>query len=265
MGTKKGKGDIMNLYEAIFVRKTVRKFKMKLMEQSKLDGIMGFAGSIPMLFENLAVEFKIIENVSSGPGVSGPFHVKAPYYLIITSNNQPGYLINAGYLMQQISLYMTSKGIGSCYLGSVKPSREVMEGIKYDYVITLAFGECEHEIYRAADKSRRLPEKDVVIYKEEVNKNIKMVVYAGRLAPSSMNSQPWRFVVYKNRIHIFCKKNVFLSGVLREVKLIDIGICLANMLVTTEELWVECKALRLDNISNLAFKKNDYVISLKIS
>lgn len=254
----------MNLYEAIFVRKSIGKYKMKLIEQSKLDGIMRFAKSLPMLFENIEVEYKIVENIPSKSVFTGPIHVKAPYYLVITSENVSGYLINAGYLMQQISLYMTAKGLGSCFLGNVKPTKEVMEGLTQNYVISLAFGESENEIYRASDKARRLPEEDIAIYKEEVSKNIKNVIRAGRLAPSSLNSQPWRFVIYKNRIHIFCKKNVFLLGILSEMKLIDIGICLANMLVTTEELWIDCKAIRLDNISNIAFKKNDYVISIKM-
>lgn len=254
----------MNLYEAIFVRKSVRKYKMKSIEQAMLDGIFRFANDLPMLFDDIHVEYKIIENVSTNHAVKGLFHVKAPYYLIIASEKSSGYLLNAGYIMQQISLYMTAKGLGSCFQGGVKPNKEIMEGLKYDYVLTLAFGESESEIYRPADKARRLPEEDVAIYKEDVNKNIKNVIKAGRLAPSSMNSQSWRFVIYKSRIHIFCKKNVFLSSVLRETKLIDIGICLANMLVTTEELWIDCKTVRLDNISNIAFKKNDYIISLKL-
>jgi len=254
----------MNLYEGIFVRKSVRKYKMKPIEESRIDGIMCFAESLPMLFQDIAVEYKIINNTQTNELFTGAFTVKAPYYIVLTSEKAPDYLINAGYLIQQISLYLTAKGLGSCYMGSVKPKKTNMEGLQFGYVIALAFGEGEHEVYRTADKAKRLPIDDIAVYKTDVSKNIKSMIQAGRLAPSSMNSQPWRFVVYDNRIHIFCKKNIFLSSVLNEIKLIDIGICLAHLMVAAEELWIDVKALRLDNISNITFKKNDYVISLKM-
>ena len=45
------------------------------------------------------------------------------------------------------------------------------------------------------------------------------------MAPSSMNNQPWRFVAYKNRIHVFAKElnKVKLSS---RMKLIDIGVAM---------------------------------------
>lgn len=259
---------VMNLYEAIFVRKTVRKFKMEPLDQTLLNGIKSFAESIPMLFEGIAVEYRWMENSDIKKYFNGSLTHKAPYYLALYSENIQGFQMNAGYLMQQVSLYLTAKGLGSCYLGMLKPKKGKTEarpdGVKAEYVIALAFGKAENEVYRTSEKAKRLPLNDIAIFKSEVNKNIKTIIQAARLAPSSMNSQPWRLVVYDNRIHIFCKKNIFLSGVLNEAKLVDIGICLAHMLVTAEELWVDVKTVHLDNIKSIALKKNDYVISVKV-
>jgi nitroreductase len=260
---------VMNLYEAIFVRKTVRKYKMEPLDQTLLNGVKSFAESIPMLFEGIAVEYRWMEYSDIKKYLKGSLTHKAPYYLALYSENIQGFQMNAGYLMQQVSLYLTAKGLGSCYLGMLKPKKEKIDGAKpegtrLDYVITLAFGKAENEVYRTSEKAKRLPMNDIAIFKSEVNKNIKTIIQAARIAPSSMNSQPWRLVVYDNRIHIFCKKNIFLSGVLNEAKLVDIGICLAHMLVTAEELWVDVKTVHLDNISSIAFKKNDYVISVKV-
>jgi nitroreductase len=254
----------MNLYEAIFVRKTVRKYKMDKLDQSLLDNIFHFTESIPMLFQEVKVEYKLHEYAEAKKNFSGALTVKAPYYLSIYSEKITGYQMNAGYLMQQISLYLTAKGIGSCYLGMLNPKKGSGIGANLSYIITLAFGEAENDVYRNNEKAKRLPLDDIAIFKSDVNKNMKAIIQATRLAPSSMNSQPWRLVVYDNRIHIFCKKNLFLTGVLKEMKYIDIGICLAHLLVTAEELWVDVKIVKLDNISNLAFKKNDYVISVKM-
>lgn len=299
----------MNLYEAIFVRRTVRKYKTEPLDQNLLNGIKNFAESTPMLFEGINVEYRFLEHSEMKKYFSGALTTKAPYYLVFYSEKIQGYQMNAGYLMQQVSLYLTAKGLGSCYLGMLKPRKtksdstktenlklenpktdnskteeskmekskteksktdnskienSKMETSKMEYVITLAFGKAVNEVYRSSDKAKRLPLEDIAIFKSEVNKNIKTMIQAARLAPSSMNSQPWRLVVYDNRIHIFCKKNIFLTGVLNEVKLIDIGICLAHLLITAEELWIDVKTIHLDNISSIAFKKNDYVISIKM-
>lgn len=255
----------MNLYEAIFVRKTVRKFKMNPIEQGRLDGIVNFAKSLPMIFPDISAEYRILNHTEAKQFYSRTLSIKAPYYFVLFSDKAANYLINAGYLIQQISLYLTAKGLGSCYMGSMKPRKSCVDGMDKEYVISLAFGEGEHEVYRPADKAKRLPMEDIAVYKSEVSKNVKTIIQAGRLAPSGMNSQPWGFVVYDNRIHIFCKKNIFLSSVLSEMKLIDIGICLAHLLVTAEELWVDTKVIRMDNISNITFKKNDYVLTVKMS
>lgn len=255
----------MNLYEAIFVRKTVRKYKMNPLEQGRIDGIIHFAESLEMLFPDITVEYKLMNYSEAKQFFSHNFSIKAPHYLVLFSDNAPNHLINSGYLMQQVSLFLTSKGLGSCYMGSAKPKKSSLEGMDKNYVITLAFGEGEQDVYRSSDRAKRLPLEDIAVFKSEVNRNVKTIIQAARLAPSSMNSQPWGFVVYDNRIHVFCKKNIFLSSVLSEIKLIDIGISLAHLLVTAEELWVDTKTVHMDNISNISFKKNDYVLSIKMS
>lgn len=259
----------MYLYESIFSRKSVRGYKIAPLEQSRLDEILRFAKGLPMLFPEIQVEFTILDNTKNKRNGKNRYFdgvqlLKAPYYLILTSTKENGYFMNAGYLMQQISLYLTTKNLGSCFIGSLKLATEVELSKGMDYVIALAFGESKSNINRPAVKAKRLPEEDVVVYKEEVNESLKTMLKAARLAPSSMNNQPWRFVVYKNRIHVFCKKNLFTSRHISKMKLIDIGISLANLLVVAEEMWIDVSVLRLDNISNKSFKSNDYIITVKL-
>lgn len=257
----------MNFYEAICSRKSVRRYSMKPLTQDHLDEILHFANSLPMLFPNIKVEFKILDcskDKLRKKYFDGVQFVKAPYYLILSSTKEDGYYINAGYLMQQVSLYMTSKNIGSCYQGALKLHKEFDQNTNMENVIILAFGEGKSNIYRRSGKVKRLPEEDVVIYKEEVSESIKTILKAGREAPSSMNNQPWRFVVYQNRIHVFCKKNLLPSNQVSKMKLIDIGIALSNMLVVIDEMWIDVEVYRSNNISKQDFKKNDYMISLKL-
>ena len=82
---------------------------------------------------------------------------------------------------------------------------------------------------------------------------------AARLSPSSMNSQPWRFVVYDNRIHIFSKKHSVEK--LRKWDEVNFGIMFANMMVAAEELWLDVDLIRLGDISQKNFSNNQYVLS----
>jgi len=254
----------MNMFESIFARKSIRHFLPEKIEWDVLADFLKFADNLPMLIEGIAVEFKLINNVQNDQKYTGMFSIKAPYYLSISSEPKEDYLINAGYLMQQLNLYLTSKGLGSCFMGSAKPKKSMMATMKYEYIITLGFGKTMEPPYRDSADVKRLPEEDVVVYKEEVRPEIKQMITAARLAPSSMNSQPWRFVVYQNRIHIFCKKNVFLSSILSKTKMIDIGISLANLLLAAEELWVDTSLTKSDIIKSKQFHNNDYILSVVI-
>lgn len=254
----------MNMFEAIFTRKSVRNFIMEKVEWKVLDDILKFANELPKLFDGIAVEFKLVSNIEKKQGFHGPFSVKAPYYICISSEKKDNYLLNAGYMMQQISLYLTTKGLGSCYLGLANPGRGLKSTMRYEYVIALAFGKSATPIHRNHLEANRLPEKDTVVYKEDVNADIRQILTAARLAPSGLNNQPWRFVVYKNRIHIFTRKNATLYKIMDANNMIDIGVMMAHLLIAAEELWVDVSISQLESLKNKPFQKNQYVLTVTI-
>ncbi len=254
----------MNTFEAIFSRKSIRHFKQEKLEWEEIAGLLEYANQLPMLIEGIAVEFKLVSNIEAKQGFSGPFNVKAPYYLCISSETREDYLLNAGYLMQQMNLYLASKGYGTCFMVAY-PGSGLKATMKYEYVVALAFGKTGSNLYRDSSKAKRLPEEEIVVYKEEVTPDIKQVLSAARLAPSVLNSQPWRFVVYKNRIHVFAKKNLFIAKALDYNKMIDMGIMMANLLLTAEELWVEVALSKSEVLQNKSFQNNEYVCTITIA
>jgi len=166
--------------------------------------------------------------------------------------------------MQQLSLYIESKGLGTCFLGSANPGRSLKKTMKYDYVISIAFGKSKDPVYREASEAKRLPEEELVVYKEEVSSDIHKLVEAARLAPSSFNNQPWRFVVYKNRIHVFTKKNPWFAKPMNKMKMIDMGVMMANLMIAAEELWIDVKVTKSDAIKSKSFPNNEYVLTVLI-
>ena len=80
--------------------------------------------------------------------------------------------------------------------------------------------------------------------------------------PSSTNSQPWRFVVYENRIHVFSKKPLDEKSLLNPFTELNFGIMLANVMVAAEEVWVDLDLIKLNNITHKSIPNNQYVISI---
>jgi nitroreductase len=253
----------MTMFDTIFSGRSIRHFLWEKVDWNIIADILKFANGLPMLFEGSSIEFKLVSNIEKKQGFYNPFTVRAPYYLCISSEEKDDFLLNAGYLMQQMNLYIESKGLGACFVGS-NPGRGLRSTMKYDYVVALAFGKPSEELRRDSSEAKRLPENEVVVYKEEVTPDIKEILAAARLAPSGFNGQPWRFVVYKKRIHVFTKKNTLLAKALDYNKMIDMGIMLANLLLAAEELWVDVTISKLDTLKNKPLQNNEYVCTILI-
>lgn len=246
------------MLETILSRQSVRHYKHEKVEWEIIADILRFADELPMLIDGIAVEYKLVSNIETKQGFYGPLSLNAPYYICISSEDKENHLINAGYLMQQISLYINSKGLGTCFIDTATPGRSLRSTMKYKYITAIAFGKAAKPLFREMIDAKRLPEEDVVVYKDEVSLDIKKILTAARYAPSHLNSQPWRFVVYKKRIHIFCKKNAFLKGVLNNSKMIDMGIMLANLLLTAEELWTDVSFTKSETMMQKQLPNNEY-------
>ena len=132
-----------------------------------------------------------------------------------------------------------------------------MQNMKF--IIMLAFGKSKGSYTRKAVDAKRMDLKDLCVYKEVPRQWMKQLLQAARLAPSSMNSQPWRFVVYDNRIHVFAKKhNMNHLGKFEEL---NFGIMFSHLMVVAEELWLDVDLIRLEDITHKNFPNNQYVLS----
>lgn len=252
----------MNLYEGIFYRRSVRSFLMEPIEVKLIENILNFAKHLQMLSPEQKVSYKIVNNLEGRHGlVENMAGGKAPYYLLLYAKKTEDYLLNAGFLLEQIVLYMTTKGLGTCYLGMKKfQSTDELEP-----VIAVAFGKPKKDIYEEDRKLVRKEMEELCCFKTSVSEEIKEIARAGRLAPSSMNSQPWRFVVYDKRIHLFCRKEKLIPNTVKRLHAIDMGIALAHLTVAAEEFWYSPEIKKLPNISEQKFKQHEYVITMLLA
>jgi nitroreductase len=255
----------MNLYEAMFVRKSVRDYQMEALDDKTLSQITAFLSQLKPYRNSIEYKITIIDNTNEDDKMKGMFHIKAPYYLVITSELKQDYLINAGYLLHQMALYLTARDIGCCYQGSVHLKDEVKAELPYEYIIALAFGKSSKSIYRPSTKAKRLSSDHLAVYKEDVDENVKTIMKAAVLSPSAMNNQPWRFVVYHNRIHLFCKKSHIFHNVISDNKLIDMGVVLANITQAADELWLESSFVKSEVFSNKELKNTEYITTIMLA
>ena len=249
----------MNLYEAIFLRRSVRKYDQKPVSPEILDKIRIFYTAIEPLFPGIETEIGITENLGGKRILTGLFGVNAPYYLSFYSEPRDRSEMNMGYLAEQISLYLMTLGLGSCFLGGKSLRGVPKTRGNMQLVIILAFGYPADRLTRRASDAKRLPTKELCLFKDPPTKWMTQVIEAARLAPSAMNRQPWRFVVSGSRIHIFCKK--YSNDRPRFLDDFNFGVMFSHIMIASEELWLDVDLIRLEDISQKNFRSNQYVLS----
>ncbi|MDI6643593.1 MAG: nitroreductase family protein [Methanobacteriaceae archaeon] len=212
-------------YNTIFKRKSVRSYVNEPLSGEKIDEIKSFARSLKPLYPDIQTELKII----SGEDVKSLIpQKKAPHYIAVFSENQEGYLTNIGFMLQQMDLYLSANGIGSCWQGIPKPSKEVLKTSRLEFVILIAFGNPKEELHRRISQFKRNSLTDITDM-EGMDELLEPV----RIAPSATNSQPWYFTGNNGLIHCYCKKLNFLKAkLLAKWNKIDMGIAIYHLTVS---------------------------------
>ena len=251
----------MNLYEAIFVRKSVQKYLFEPLEEELLNEIRSHYVELPNLFGDFETDFSIIDNTRKSFHIRQLHAVKAPYYILFYSREATRCQMNMGYLMEQMNLFLCCKGLGACFVGSTAVPANLQQKGSMKLIGILAFGKSKESPVRSRGEAKRLSMDELCVFKEIPRSWMKQLLEAARYAPSSMNIQPWRFVVFDDRIHVFTKKHKADHMDKYRWEEVNFGIMFANIMIAAEELWLDVDLIRLENISQKSFPNNQYVLS----
>jgi hypothetical protein len=63
---------------------------------------------------------------------------------------------------------------------------------------------------------------------------------------------------------VFTKKNLLIAKAFDNLKMVDMGIMMANLLLAAEELWVEVSLSKSESLKNRPFQNNEYVCTITI-
>ncbi|MFT9493931.1 nitroreductase family protein, partial [Anaerosolibacter sp.] len=227
-----------NLYDMFFKRKSFRRFDDTLtLSLEELQNIEQHLHEVVPLLHNIKIEYRIVKREETTCK-------RGEYCLLVYSEQKENYLVNVGYILEQLDLWMTSHNIGACWYGMGKPDK--LKCNELDYVIMLAFGKSRPEEFRKDyTKAKR---KDLeTIWSGEYIPNVTSVV---RFAPSACNSQPWRVVCENKYIRIFCSTEV--RSIIPKAKLpfynsIDMGVFLCFMEIALRHSQYEFKRMLYEN------------------
>lgn len=251
----------MNMYRAIFGRRSVRKFLMEPVALETLDKIRNFISKLTPLDGESRVELVIHEHIGNREKIKGLMKINAPYYLLVYCEHTEAAYRNAGYMAEQAVLYITGKELGSCYLGESKIGEMEKNGLKQ--LLIIAFGHADGHLLRSEEDAHRLPLSALCVYKDEPGEAVKAMIRAARMAPSSLNSQPWRFVVYADRIYIFARKEwLWRTKQFAAMREFNMGIVFSHIMVAAEEFWMNMETMTEEQFLKKNYKNGDYVCTI---
>lgn len=233
----------MELKEIIYRRKSVRSYTNEPVDDVTLQKIEDFVAGARHLYPDIKVKMEI----ATRDQVKCICPWKTPQLITIFSEEKEGYLENAGFIFQQLDLYLQSIGLGVCWLGMGKiDDNQIDDQSREDglnYVIMLSFGHPKGKALRdgKSDFKRKTQCQIADVPDEKLE--------PARFAPSSVNSQPWYFTHEGDYIHVYCVHKGVLTKKLGNTNQLDVGIALAHMYVANERTFefikiADCKQLK---------------------
>lgn len=233
-------GLFMNYKKLILDGKSVRDFKEKAIEEECFNEIESYIKKSKKLLPEVNIELKIFNNeetyekLKNVAGYNGHM-IKAPSYAVILSDVKRGYIENSGYIGERLILKARDLEIDSCWVtfndsDIIKEKLDISSNKEITAIIALGYA-IDKNIKNKSGSERLGVEKIVYMDKWGINTSIDELEERGlldafsyaRMAPSTLNRQPWRFIIDGGNIILAVKKDDFTSNYERGI---DAGIAM---------------------------------------
>ena len=229
----------MDLSDQIYKRKSCRKY---LDDEIDMSAIREFMDNVKPLDSKINYSYEILKKDE----LNIRTRWKAPYYLALYSQKKENYGVNIGFVFQQLSLFLQSLDIGSCWVGMASLKENNPE-----FVITIAFGK-SNDLTRDISQFKRKGLSEISDSEDER-------LIPAQLAPSAVNSQPWYFKHTDDGFDVYkVRHNIVKRKILGKWNDVDIGIALSHLYVSNPETF----EFEVKNKKDL--KGYEYIGSLKI-
>lgn len=211
-----------NLYKQIFKRKSFHLFRCSTypLDKEELDDIYDTYRKLIPLYPNIKTDIRIVKAEETN------CHRGEEYCIEIFSQIKDNYLMNVGYLGEQLDLYLTSRNIGTLWFGIGK-EKETYNGL--DFVIMIGIAKVDETSFRKdMYKSKRK------VLDETWSGDTYDFSNIVRFAPSACNTQPWYVESKDNTLTVYRykkagKRGIMPASAVKYYNRIDMGIFLLFM------------------------------------
>lgn len=205
------------LYSAIRVRRSVRRYVLDPLTPQIINMVRIALTEVEPIDASIHTELRFYLNGD----VKGytPFGIAA-----FTEDTREGRL-NVGYTLEQMDLWFAANGLGACWLGAARQPSNIPEGLVYAASVCFGLPLSRHRT--KVSQFRRKPLAEITDIPDP-----GLILDTVRLAPSSLNRQPWYFTG-SNEDMVLSTKKVIMRQRLTEI---DAGIAMLYIDLTAEHM-----------------------------
>ncbi|MFW5775188.1 MAG: nitroreductase family protein [Chitinivibrionales bacterium] len=233
----------MERFDALLQRKSTRHYAPEPVSADIFDQIRTEIKSIQLPFYDAGdLNIELIEDGTkiqrASKGLIGAIaKSRAPHYLVLSGKPEDGMLENAGFAGENLILSLTAQGIATCWQGGhVKKSARstlIDTNAGHHLAALIGFGRPKQSGAHLRNDPARANRKrvDQLTADGVVDSRWRPIIEAVRLAPSAVNSQPWRFYCDGKRLHLFIAPagSFLFRKMLGDINLVDAGIALCHI------------------------------------
>jgi nitroreductase len=252
----------MNIHETIHRRYSIRHYESRPVPEEILKDVEKSGETSLALDDSIRVRFHLIregkqvaERMTFQTGGRWLFG-SAPHFIIATSEEKPRFMLDTGFRMEQVILFATTQGLGTCWIGGLFTEERISAFLGLDkkervialtplgYPDTSFYGRTIHTIVHLGgpDIRRRKPLEQIVFGSqwgtplETKDEELLEVLECTRLAPSWTNSQPWRFLVDGKEIIALAEVRGSSMRDGKHYYRLDVGIAMSHFFLSAREL-----------------------------
>ena len=254
----------MNFRSAIRRRISVRHYETRPVPEEVLQSVVSSGESSMALDESIRIRFHLVregrlvaERMTPLTGTKLLFG-SAPHFIIATSEERPLFMLNMGFRMEQIILFATQEGLGTCWVGGMFAEERISAFLglgKGERVIALTplgypdtsfHGRLAHDAVElvAVNFGRRKPLRQIAFGSgwesplETEDSELLEALECARLAPSWVNAQPWRFLAGQREVIAVADARGRYRSVRqgRHYYRLDAGIAMAHFYLAAREM-----------------------------